>query len=1011
MKFEKNPSHKYRSLPFWSLNGKLDEKELRAQIGVLKNMGFGGAFIHSRTGLKTEYMGSEWLRLTSACADECAREGVDAWLYDEDRWPSGTCGGYVTEDPRYRLRFISAEICERDKFDLHNFGDEFIAAFAIKLTGEEFKEYTENMPRYSGMRLKDYFPVHNRYEIPEGYLGMTFKVELMQPEEFYNDFTYADTMNAEATARFIELTHQKYRDAMGERFGKSIQGIFTDEPHRGALLSGFGIANKNALRMLPYTAELPSAYAEIWGENVFATLPELYFGTKDDNFSRAMWKYVETLQQLFIENFARPVNEWCKNNNLILTGHVLHEDTLSAQTTMSGSVMRYYEQMGYPGMDNLGSENTCFQAAVAVSSVAKQTGKKFVLSELYGCSGWKTTFEEYKQMGDWQAAFGVNLRCPHLSWYTMKGEAKRDYPASINKQANWHNEYRAVEDYFARLGYTLSKSKPVTDTLVVMPVESAWGLTHLGTYVNSFGVRDGEYARLERSFTNLTESLVFEGVDFDYGDEDMISRLASVGSDENGAYIKLGKMKYRKAVLPYMITVRSSTLGILADFVEIGGKASVCGELPTHVDGEKAEITFGIPVLSIEDLTRELKKDNIVCVESDGKFFGALKKSGKDEYVYFVVNHDRENAHGATVKLKGEYNVEKFNLRNGETEGIEYSYENGYTVVKYCFDKSEELLLHFTHGKTAKFKPYNKSEPVILGDKPVKYKLDRLNALVLDRANAYVNGEFFAHEEILRLDVMLRDKFGLRHRSGSMVQPWYKEKFFGGYDKTVCRLALEFEFEADYIPLNARLMAEDADKLSLSLNGRLLNGNFEKSDIDECYLTLGIASEYFSLGKNVLRVELDFADSFDLENMFILGSFGVTAGCPCRITALPERLALSDVTKQGLPFYAGTVTYLFECEDGEYNVTVPDFYAACLKTANGVCAFAPFTMPVKVQNGVMEVSAALTPKNMFGPLHELPVITQSSGPWNYRTGGNSWSDGYALLPQGILAPVKAEKAD
>ena len=47
----------------------------------------------------------------------------------------------------------------------------------------------------------------------------------------------------------------------------------------------------------------------------------------------------------------------------------------------------------------------------------------------------------HKAVGDWQALFGINLRCPHLSWYTMEGEAKRDYPASIFYQSAWWKDY------------------------------------------------------------------------------------------------------------------------------------------------------------------------------------------------------------------------------------------------------------------------------------------------------------------------------------------------------------------------------------------------------------------------------------------------------------------------------------------------------------------------------------------------------------------------------------------
>lgn len=95
---------------------------------------------------------------------------------------------------------------------------------------------------------------------------------------------------------------------------------------------------------------------------------------------------------------------------------------------MQGSLMRFYEYMDYPGIDILAENNQCYWAAKQVDSVARQLDKKWVLSELYGCTGWQMDFEAYKNIGDWQALFGVNLRCPHLSWYTMKGEGKRDYP-------------------------------------------------------------------------------------------------------------------------------------------------------------------------------------------------------------------------------------------------------------------------------------------------------------------------------------------------------------------------------------------------------------------------------------------------------------------------------------------------------------------------------------------------------------------------------------------------------
>lgn len=52
----------------------------------------------------------------------------------------------------------------------------------------------------------------------------------MQESPWYNDQTYVDVMNREAVLRFLEITHERYYEVLGEEFGRSIPAIFTDEP-------------------------------------------------------------------------------------------------------------------------------------------------------------------------------------------------------------------------------------------------------------------------------------------------------------------------------------------------------------------------------------------------------------------------------------------------------------------------------------------------------------------------------------------------------------------------------------------------------------------------------------------------------------------------------------------------------------------------------------------------------------------------------------------------------------
>ena len=53
MELFKNPTSEYRGAPFWAWNCKLDEKELLRQIECLKEMGFGGFHMHTRSGMAT----------------------------------------------------------------------------------------------------------------------------------------------------------------------------------------------------------------------------------------------------------------------------------------------------------------------------------------------------------------------------------------------------------------------------------------------------------------------------------------------------------------------------------------------------------------------------------------------------------------------------------------------------------------------------------------------------------------------------------------------------------------------------------------------------------------------------------------------------------------------------------------------------------------------------------------------------------------------------------------------
>ena len=69
-KIFKNPPSEYRGCPFWAWNSSLDKEVLEEQIEIIKEMGFGGFYMHVRQGLETRYMGDDFINAVKCCVEK-----------------------------------------------------------------------------------------------------------------------------------------------------------------------------------------------------------------------------------------------------------------------------------------------------------------------------------------------------------------------------------------------------------------------------------------------------------------------------------------------------------------------------------------------------------------------------------------------------------------------------------------------------------------------------------------------------------------------------------------------------------------------------------------------------------------------------------------------------------------------------------------------------------------------------------------------------------------------------
>ncbi len=1014
----KNPTSEYRGTPFWAWNCKLERDELLRQIEIFKEMGFGGFHMHVRSGMATPYLGEEFMDLVACCVDKAKKEEMLAWLYDEDRWPSGFAGGFVTKDPEHRIKYLlftptpyeaqgaAARGGKVRVTAVRNGQGKHIATYDIVLDG-------------SGC-LKKYRKIEDD-ETPEGQLWYAY-LETSQCTPRYNGYTYANTLRKKTIDRFIEVTYDAFKNKVGHEFGKTIPAIFTDEPQ---------FIHKQTLRFadvaqdvaLPWTDDLHESFAQAYGEDLIAAVPELFWELPDGQVSLVRYHYHDHVCERFTEAFADNVGAWCERNNIMLTGHLMREPTLLSQTGAVSEAMRSYRSFQLPGIDMLANKHE-YTTAKQAQSAARQYGREGVMSELYGVTSWDFDFRGHKLHGDWQAALGVTVRVPHLSWVSMEGEAKRDYPASISYQSSWYKHYSYIEDHFARLNSALTRGTPCVKVGVIHPIESYW--LHWGPSEQTALIRD----QLDSNFQSLTEWLLFGSIDFDYISEALLPSQNEAG----GNPLTVGQMKYDAIIVPECETLRSSTVERLASFLAEGGRLIFMGSAPKYIDADKTKVAAALSLyndpashrvsFSRGAILAALEPYRMVDIRNSNgsmtdNLVHQLRYDGRDMWLFICpgkdpINPDISRRQGIKITIGGRYNATLYDTLSGEISPQACSHTKGSTVINVTLNQHDSLLYLLTPAEAgegaALAKPSRGKPEVCALDVPaaIPFTLDEPNVLLLDMAEySFDDAEFVGPEEILRIDTACRKKLGWTPWSGGADQPWYLP-----VETPQHKIKLRFTIESEIAYKNAQLALETPEVAKISFNNKPVDNTPTGWFIDKAIKTVELPA--IKRGKNTLEIEYPFGKRTAVEWCFILGSFGVEVRGRCaKIVELADKLAFESVTTQTLPFYSGAVTYHLEAETtgGELELTVPQ-YRGALITASldgepaGIIAFSPYRLNfgrIPAGRHKIDLKLYLPRTNSCGHIHCADDLISYPGPGAWRTSGDAWCYEYRLKREGITA--------
>lgn len=1002
----KNPTSEYRAAPFWAWNCELDKDELLRQIEIFKKMGIGGFHMHSRSGMATKYLSKEFMDLVTACCDKAENEDMLAYLYDEDCWPSGFAGGIVTKDKRFRQRYLLITVNPIDASD--DFDDAYNNGKAYYLT--EF-----NVLLNENGELSDYSVTKDKPKDNETKWYAYIAIE--SESGWYNNQTYVDTLSKKAIDRFIEVTHEAYKKAVGDRFGKTVPSIFTDEPqlrHKQTL--AYAQSRDNVT--LPWAMELEKKFAEHYGYDICDKLPELFWDLPEGKISYARYCYHDFVTELFTQSFADNCGKWCRDNGIAFTGHMMNEPTLFSQTGSLGEAMRAYRSFTIPGIDMLcdGHEYTTAKQA---QSAAHQYGREGVMSELYGVTGWDYDFRGHKQQGDWQAALGITLRVPHLSWVSMKGDAKRDYPASINYQSSWYKEYSYVEDHFARVNTAMTRGKPVVKVAVIHPVETYW--LHFGPSENTADIRNS----LDERFGEICEWLISGTIDFDYICESLLPEQ----SVKAGNTLSVGEMEYSAVLVSGCETLRSSTVEILDKFVKAGGKVIFVGSAPKLMDAKPSDKPQKLydrcekTQHNKTDILNALSSERIVGIRDlDGNPAQNLcyqMRKDNDCLWLFVAHMNYESecenltwSRKMKITVKGEYTPVLYDTLNGDIKNIDFETVNGNTVIYYTFYRNDSLLLKLEEQTLKSFAAKDENKTLISTEyitDMVSYKRSEDNVLILDIAEYHPdNEEFRPREETRKIQNNVKAQLKLVNNG---TQPWTIEKEVPEHWVT-----LRYTFFSETEVRGAHLALEDAELSEITFNGEKISNETDGYFTDKSIATVKLPP--IKNGENILVITLPITNRSTVENCFILGNFNVRVeGIKKTVIPPTDKIGFGNIVMQGMPFYGADIVYTTDidapcCCDAQ--IAVRNYKGAVMRVKLdgkdlGVIAYSPYE--IKAENIAkgkhkLEITLYGNRNNCFGPVHNTDDKLGWVGPdaWEFMSDNqNRWKYEYTLKPVGILA--------
>jgi hypothetical protein len=697
-----NPDRKYSIRPFWFWNGNLTGEELSGQIRQMAEHGVYGAYAHNRDGLQTPYLSEAWWKALGEALATAQETGFSLCMVDDFEWPSGEVRDYwmqgvnksrvVAANSEYhmrRMREVETQVRGPRRVTLPLAAK--VAAVAVgRRNGPDSIEgdTLQAVPFAAGAKQLE-------WDAPPGdWTAFTYVIE---PAMGQPDHGTVDLMSHEAVAKYIEIYYDGVSQRLGKFFGGAMPATFAD--HEGT----YG-------PKLPWTPKLFETFRQRVGYDLIPFLPALRrdIGPKTE---KVRIDLLETVSELYSENFFGQVTEWCRAHQLEHSGHVW-EESLFFGPAYQGDIFRILRSMSNPGCDTLVEWGRQSVWLKEVASVAEFEGRH-VVCENQGVQGEDSYLspERMRRVSNCLGAWNIGEFIPHAFDYDL---TRINFPPDWFRSQPYLPWFRAYADQMRRISFMNRESRAVADLLLYYPQVSIWGQSAPafaegnieGLLENSRWSPDA--VETNDTFTEMKLRLSEERLEYLVADDYYLSR-----SRCEGRALHIANSSFQALILPPMSAIRRSSAAKVQELFRAGGIVIALRRLPSisaesgrddrqlaaiwsdtfdaaptveafHLRKSEAGGQSYLVAGGVGDLLAVLRQTldpDVEVLTGPRDHLYVLHKRRDDAEFYWVVN-DSAESRTTTLRLRAQGHAERWDPATGRSAPLFYQTQAQNTVVR-----------------------------------------------------------------------------------------------------------------------------------------------------------------------------------------------------------------------------------------------------------------------------------------------------------------------------------------